>query len=213
MEQRILILGTRTLAEELADVISEIPGCEVAGFVENMDPEICKEPIAGLPVYWVDDIVGMRDTHLCVNGLATTHRRRYVEQVRGLGMRFATLVHPTARVSKKAVLGDGCFVSPFSVVSSNTLLGEQVFVNRGALIGHHSRIGDYVTIQPGANVAGMVAIGDGTYIGMSAVVIDKVSIGRNCIVGSGAVVVKDLPDAVQAVGVPAKIVKTDIEGK
>lgn len=213
MEQRILILGTRTLAEELADVISEIPGCKVAGFVENMDPEICKQPLAGMPVYWVDDIAEMRETHLCVCGLATTQRRKYVEQVRGLGMRFATLVHPTARVSGRAVLGEGCIVSPFAMVSSNTVLGAQVFVNRGVLVGHHTRIEDYVTLQPGANIAGMVTIGEGTYIGMSAVVIDKVTVGRDCVVGAGAVVVRNLPDAVQAVGVPARVVKTDIEGK
>lgn len=213
MSQRILILGNRTLAEELADVISEIPGCEVEGFVENMNPELCREPLAGLPIYWVDDIAAMSNTHVCVCGIATTQRRRYVEQVKAIGMRFATLVHPTARVSRKASLGDGCFVSPFCVISSNTTLGEQVFVNRGALIGHHTKIGSFVTIHPGVNIAGMVSIGDGTYIGMSSTVIDKVSIGWNCVVGAGAVVVKDVPDAVQVMGVPAKIVKTGIDGK
>jgi len=209
----ILILGTRSLAEELADVISEIPGCEVVGFVENMERERCESKLRGLPVHWVNDIGVLAGTYFAVGGLATTHRKRYVEQAAAMGMRFATLIHPTARISSKAVLGAGCFISPFCSVSAYTLLGEHVFVNRGVLIGHHTTIGNYVTIHPGANIAGMVNIGDGTYIGMGAVVIDKISIGSGSIVGAGAVVTKDVPDRVQVVGVPARVVKTDIEGK
>lgn len=209
----LLILGTRTLAEEIADVISEIPGYEVTAFVENMEPEKCKDTICGLPVIWVDEAAKMAKTHAAVCGLATTHRRRYVEQVSAMGIKFATLIHPTARVSSKAKLGEGCFVSPYSVVSAYTVLGDQVFVNRGALIGHHTKIGNYVTVQPGANIAGMVTIGNGTYVGMSAAVLDKLSVGADCIIGAGSVVIKDVPDSVQVVGVPAQIVKTDIQGK
>ena len=35
--QKILILGTGVLAEELFDLIDEIPGYDVVGFVENLD--------------------------------------------------------------------------------------------------------------------------------------------------------------------------------
>jgi acetyltransferase EpsM len=213
IRESLLILGTRSLAEELADVISEIPGWEVVGFVENMERERCEHSLRGLPVYWVDEIRGLAGTHFAVGGLATTHRKRYVEQVAAMGMRFATLVHPTARISSKALLGQGCLISPFCSVSAYTTLGEHVFVNRGSLIGHHTRIGNYVTIHPGANVAGMVNIGDGTFIGMGAVVIEKISVGSGSIVGAGAVVTRDVPDRVLVVGVPAKVVKTNIEGR
>ena len=208
---RLVILGTRTLAVELADVISEIPGHEVTAFVENMDPARCREPLEGLPVLWVDALAGMEVQAVC--GLATTHRRLYVEQVRALGVPFATLAHPTARVSRTATLGEGCLISPFANVSAHTMLDEHVFVNRGVLIGHHTRIGAYCTLQPGANIAGMVSIGARTYIGMGAVIRDNITIGEGCVVGAGSVVTKDLPDRVLAVGVPAVVVKKDIEGK
>jgi acetyltransferase-like isoleucine patch superfamily enzyme len=48
---------------------------------------------------------------------------------------------------------------------------------------------------------------------MGALVLDHISIGSHSIVGAGAVVTKDVPDNVQVVGVPAKIVKQNIEGK
>jgi hypothetical protein len=33
----LLVCGTRTLAEEVADLAAEVPGIHVAGFVENID--------------------------------------------------------------------------------------------------------------------------------------------------------------------------------
>jgi len=213
MKQPVLILGTRTLAVDVMDLIGEMPGFEAAAFVENMDRSLCDHPLEGLPVLWIDDAARYRDTHLAVCALSTTHRRRYVEQAMGLGLRLATLVHPTARLSPRATLGEGCFVSAMAAVSACSTLGRSVFVNRGALIGHHTVIGDYCTIQPGVNIAGAVTIGAGTYVGMGAVVLDKRSIGRGAVIGAGAVVTTDVPDHAQVVGVPARIVRTNVEGK
>jgi len=209
----LLVLGTKLLAEELIDLVSDIDGYQIAGFVENMDPDRCRETLEGLPIYWVDDIAGLADSHWAVCGISTTLRSRFVEQVEPYGVKFATLIHPSARVSSRSRLGDGTIVNPGVIIASNTQLGRHVFVNRGTLIGHHTRIGDYVTIQPGANIAGVCRIGEATYVGMGAVVIDHVTIGAHSVVGAGAVVTKDVPDNVLVVGVPARIVKENISGK
>ena len=213
MDKPILILGTHWLAEEMYDLISEIPGCEVAAFVENMDPERCKMKIEDLLVIWVDDLASMTETHRAICALGSTHRSRFIEQVEATGMPFITLAHPTARVSTRASLGAGCFVSAQSVISTRATLGDHVFINRGVLIGHHAKIGEYSSIQCGVNIGGLAEIGESTYVGMSAVILDRVKIGCGCVIGAGAVVTKDVPDRVQVVGVPARIVKTDIEGR
>lgn len=201
------------LALELTDLVSEIPGYRLAGFVENQKLDRCNEQIEGLPVYWIEDIDPLAQTHWGICGISTTHRTTFIDQVRAKQVPFATLVHPAARVSSRSSLADGVIISPGVIVASYTLIGQFVFINRGALIGHHTRIGDFVTIQPGANVAGACDIGEGSYIGMGAVVIDRVRIGAHSVVGAGAVVTQDVPDHVQVVGVPARIVKTDINGK
>jgi len=209
----LLILGTHMLALEMADLISEMAGWHVEGFVENLDRERCSITIEGLPVHWIDDIGRFSPTHHAICGISTTFRTRFIEQASALGLPFATLVHPTARVSLKSTLGVGTFVSAGVIVAAHTTIGCHVFVNRGALIGHHATIGDYVTIQPGANVAGASQIGDRTYIGMAAVVLERIKIGSQSVVGAGSVVTSDLPDLVQAFGVPARIVKDPIDGK
>jgi acetyltransferase EpsM len=209
----LLLLGTRLLASELADLVSEIPEFKLVGFVENMERERCAEELEGLPIHWVDDTADLIDTHWAVCALGTTHRSRFVEQAANLGFRFATLVHPSSRISSQSSVGEGGIISPGVIIASHTRLGRHVFVNRGVLIGHHNRIGDYVSIMPGANIAGACHIGEATYVGMGALVLDHVRIGAHSIVGAGAVVNKDVPDHVQVVGVPARIVKENITGK
>ena len=209
----MLVLGTRTLALEIADVASETPGFEVAGFVENMERERCAQPLDGFPVHWVDDVRELAGTHRAVCGLATTQRRLFVEQVAELGLAFATLVHPSARVSTRSTLAEGTIVGPAAVVGAYTALGRHVLVNRGVLIGHHTEIGDYVTLQPGANVAGACRVGESTYVGMGALVLDHLTVGSGSVVGAGAVVTKSVPDAVQVVGVPARVVKEGVTPK
>lgn len=211
--RRLLILGTRTLAEEIADLATEIPEIRHVGYVENMEQSKAGGDIGGLPVHWVEEVSEMSGNHWAVCGLATTHRGRFVEQVAATGLRFTTLVHPSSRISTRSSIGEGTILSVNTVIAAHTTLGRHVLVNRGALIGHHTEIGDYVSIQPGANIAGLCRMGTGTYIGMGAVVIDGISIGAHSVVGAGAVVTKDVPDNVLVVGVPARVVKEGIAGK
>jgi acetyltransferase EpsM len=208
----LLILGTRTFAVEVADLASE-SGFAVAGFVENMHPERCSETLEGLPIHWIEAVGELAETHRAVCGLGTTHRSRFADQAAEKGLRFATVLHPSARLARTSTLGEGAVVSVAVVVASHTRIGRHVLINRGSLIGHHTVIGDYVSVQSGANIAGSCTIGDATYIGMGAVVLDHLTIGAHSIVGAGAVVTQDVPDNVQVVGVPARVTKTGIEGR
>jgi len=209
----LLILGTRQLAEVIVDFADDIKGVKVTGFVENMEIMRCQETLEGLPIHWIDEIHKFKDTHWAVCGISTTFRSKFTDQVAAHGIRFATLVHPSAIISPKSSLREGCIVSMGVIIASHTKLGRHVFLNRGVLIGHHTEIGDFVSVQPGANIAGVCRIGEAAYIGMGAVILDHITIGAHSVVGAGAVVTKNIPDHVLVVGVPAKIIKENIKGK
>jgi sugar O-acyltransferase (sialic acid O-acetyltransferase NeuD family) len=212
-KQKIIILGTNDYAHVVAEIVAETPGLQMEGFIENLDRSKCDKTLSGLPVYWIDDAAPLAADCFAVCCLATVNRSRFIQQARKLGFRFATVIHPTARVPASAVISEGCILEPGAILSTNTQLGAHVRINRGATIGHDTSLGDYCTVQPGVNIAGKCCLGSGVYVGIGATVVDNLTIGNLTVIGAGAVVINDLPDKVLAVGVPAKIIKENIEGK
>lgn len=208
----LLVLGTTAFAEAVAET-ADIAGFEVAGFVENLVPERSADTLNGLAVHWIEDVAPLASTHDAICGLGTTKRKIFVEQAAALGFRFRTVVHPTAYIAPSTTLGDGVYVGPRAAISPSCRIGNHVIVLQGSLVGHHVDIGDYSSLMMGANVAGSTRIGEATWIATGAVVIDHVTVGARVVVGAGAVVVDDVPDHVQVVGVPAKIVKEVPDGR
>ena len=207
MPAPLAILGTRTFAEEVADLVEQTGEHEVVAFVENWERERAGRMLAGRPVIWVDELAEHAGEWTAVCAIGSPERRAYVDHVAALGVAFATVVHPAAVVAPSARLGAGCIVSPGVVIGAQARIGEHVILNRGVLVGHHTEVGSCVTLSPAANVAGCVEVGDGAYIGMGATVIDRRKVGAGALVAAGAVVVRDVPGETRVQGVPARAVE------
>lgn len=107
-------------------------------------------------------------------------------------------------------LGLGLNIMNNSMISNDVIVADGALINAYASIHHDVSIGMYSEVSPHAVLLGGVSIGDLTTIGSNATVLPKVKIGSNVVVGAGSVVTKDLPDNCIAVGVPAKIIKSNI---
>lgn len=57
---------------------------------------------------------------------------------------------------------------------------------------------------------GVPKIGDNCYIAAGARIIGGVEIGNNCVIGVNAVVTKSFPDNCIIAGIPAKVIKENI---
>jgi sugar O-acyltransferase (sialic acid O-acetyltransferase NeuD family) len=207
---KLVILGTRVFAEEVADLVRDCEEFELTAFGENWDRKRAGGSLHGHPIIWVEDLRPFAETHLAVCAIGTTQRSLFVDQARDLGFAFACVEHPNARISPTAVVGRGTIISAGVVIAAHATIGSHVIINRGALIGHHTKIGDFVTVCPGANIAGSVRIGERAYIGIGAIITDNITIGAGTFVGAGSVVTVNVEDQTQVFGNPAKVVRRNI---
>jgi sugar O-acyltransferase (sialic acid O-acetyltransferase NeuD family) len=123
------------------------------------------------------------------------------------GLRLATVIHPTAVVSRWATIGNGSVVLAAAVLNAGAVVGEAVIVNTGAIVEHDCTVATGAHVCPGVTLGGNVSIGARSWIGIGSTIRQGTSIGTDVTVGAGSVVVKDLPDGVTAFGVPARIIR------
>ncbi|MDD9156052.1 serine acetyltransferase [Aliivibrio sp. S4TY2] len=91
--------------------------------------------------------------------------------------------------------------------------GIGVVIHKRSVIGEHCIIGSNVTLGGKSQSQGVPTIGNGCFIATGAKILGDVRIGNNCVIGANAVVVSDIPNNCMAAGVPAQIIKRDIEPK
>src|SRR3954468_19601090 len=102
----LLILGDGPFAVEALDIAEAMGGITPLGFVNSVQRPAQGTRLAGLPVFFVDELsVGVDECHV-VCAIITTRRRDFVGRMRARGFRFASLLHPSASISKRAVIGE-----------------------------------------------------------------------------------------------------------
>lgn len=115
-----------------------------------------------------------------------------------------TVVHPRAWVSPTARLGRGVYVGPGAIIHTRAVLADWAIVNSGAVIEHECLIGENTHIAPGSVLGGATRVGCDTLVGIGSRTIPGICIGSRCTIGAGSVVVRDVPDGLRTMGVPAR---------
>lgn len=112
--------------------------------------------------------------------------------------------HSTAKISKRANVGDGTVIQANTLISSNVKIGRGCFINYFVSVHHESQIGDFTILAPKVMILGRVEIKNKCYIGAGAIIKENVTIGSNVIIGAGSVVINDIESNSIVVGNPAK---------
>lgn len=135
-------------------------------------------------------------------------RRRLAE--RCAGVRFASVIAPTALVDPTAELGEGASICDFVMINSRVRTGRHFQANYYSHVSHDCVIGDYVTFSPRTSCLGTVHVGDGVFVGAGAVIRNgsagrPLTIGEGAVIGMGAVVIGDVPAGAKMFGNPARV--------
>ena len=121
---------------------------------------------------------------------------------------FPVLVHPSVTLNARVNVQQGTQLHEGTIITVDVAIGAFVIVNRRVDISHDCHVGDYATLAPAVTLTGATYIGTAADLGARVTTIPGVRVGANSVVGAGAVVTRDIPDNVTAVGVPARVVKT-----
>ena len=216
--RKLLILGTGGNCLDILDIVLDINQAvgrvvwEPLGFLDD-DPARRGYEFQGLKV--LGPLAAVRDLpdSRLISGIGSPFNHRDKPAIlakTGAGPEgFATLVHPTATLSRWASLGAGCVLFPQVAVHSGARLGDQVIVLTGGVINHDCLVGDYSCLASGVRLSGGVEVGSCCYLGSASAVRGNLKIGPGSLVGLGSAVVSDVPPDSVVAGNPARPLRSN----
>lgn len=202
--KRVVILGAGGFAREVADIVRDLDGVEMVGFVDR-DSSRKGEPLLDSVILGgIADLSDVAGLHAVAGSGDIAIRNRQLAEMESAGLTPLTLVHPSVVMSPFVSLGPGCIICAGSILTNTITLGPSVVVNLGVTIGHDVRIGTGCVVSPGVHISGEVVIGEECALGTGAVILPRLTLGDRVSVGAGAVVTRDVPSDTTVVGVPAR---------
>ncbi len=214
MKKLIIIggMGNGTVAASTVEDINENnKEWEIIGFLNDFETE----PINGYPVLGkIDHSTAQQwannaDVFFMYTLISTKLNYKFLHKLTDLQIpteRFATLIHPTAVISKFAKIGYGICIQPFVSVGPNAVLGNHIQIYAQSLVGHNVSLDDYSYVANNSCIGAHVHLKEGAYLGTNCSLLENITIGEWSLVGMGAVVLKDVPPYTKVVGNPAKII-------
>ena len=189
--------------------VAESAGYEILGILDR--PEEVGKKVLGYEVLGTDDemvkYIDKADFIVTVGQIKSPALRIKLHgMIENVGGHLATIIAPTAHVSKHASIGEGTIIMHQAFVNAEAKIGKGCIINTASTIEHEVIVGDYCHISTGATVNGGAKVGERTFIGSQSVINQLVAIGSGTVVGAGSAVVSDLPNNCVAVGVPAKVI-------
>ena len=214
--KKVVILGTGGNSVDILDTIDDINTAangellECIGFLDD-DEALWDKAFHGTKI--LGPLLSARRFNECyfVNGIGSPANFRNKEAIitkTGIPKeRFATIIHPSAVVSRTAQLGFGTVVFQHVTITSDASIGNHVIILPHAVISHNDVVGDYTCIATGVSISGGVRVGHSCYLGAGTTVIENIHIGDLCLAGMGSVILKDIPSNAVVVGNPARILR------
>ena len=215
MKPKLVIWGASGHARVVADIIRAEQSYEIAGFLDDQNPERAQTEFCGTLILGgqeqLEGLLKRGISHLIVAVGDCQARLRLSALAQSIGFKLATGIHPRATIAADVHIGDGTVIMAGAVINPGAHIGENVIINTCASVDHDCVIEDGVHISPGGRLAGNIIAGRAAWIGIGATIINGIRIGAGAIIGAGSIVLRDIPDDVCAYGVPAKIIKRTVK--
>ena len=218
--KKLIILGIGGSSIDILDAVNDIndqqgrPIYECVGFLDDAREAWGREHHCVKVLGPLDSAPNYTDC-VFVNGIGNPrnfYRKQSIISTTQLPLdRFATIIHPSASVSRMSSLGFGTIVFQNVTIASNATIGNHVIILPNSVVSHDAMIGDYTCVGGGVCIAGRCEIGTACYVGANATVMENGKIGDNCLIGMGSVVIDVVPGNSVVVGNPARYLRKTID--
>lgn len=205
---KLVIYGTGNGALTVLETVKAMGGIEVVGFIASHQDKIGKTH-AGLNVYsdsQLSEIFADGVTNFIAAITDRSHRLALLNEAQKIGFKLFNAIHPRAYLSPSCVLQGGIHVKSGAIIETESKIGFGCIIDNGVIVPHHNRISDGAHLAPGVCLGSSITIGERALLGVGVRVDTGINIGNDVIVSPGSAVTRNLPDAVVAEGVPAKII-------
>ena len=215
MVKKLIIIGGHGNGTVALSTVEDINAVrkewDVLGFLNDRETE----PIHGYPILGkvdkktVDRYIGDKDVYFFYTLISVKLNHKFLYKLHDLEIpveKFATLIHPTAVISKFSKIGYGVSVQPFVSVGPDVVIGNFVQIYAQALIGHGAKLDDYSYVANNACIGADVHLKEGAYLGTNSTTLEFVILGKWSLTGIGSVVIKDVEPFTKVVGNPARVI-------
>lgn len=208
--RELLVVGAGGLGREVLWLASECrPRWKILGVLDDDDAMQGMTLAGSCVVGRVGDWRRYPKASLVVAIGNPRARRKVVAALTDAGRpRFATLIHPSVRISRFVEIGEGTLIAAGSIVTTDVRLGCHCVIDRMANVSHDDVLGDFCIVSPGVALGGNVTLGDGVWVGAAASVRPGIRIGAGSMIGMGAAVVSDVAQNTVVAGCPARAIKS-----
>lgn len=183
---RLLIIGAGGHGRSVAEAVLLGHEYALAGFLDDSWPNnsvVWEYPIFGKTT---DLALCRQHTDAAIVAIGNNAVRAGLQnRLLEAGMEVATIIHPKALVSQRAVIGAGSAIMAGAVVGTEAVLGQGVIVNCGAVVDHHCRVGDYAHLGVNACMAGDSVLGGGAWMQAGSSLGYRVEIPPGEVIGPG----------------------------
>ena len=133
MNKKLIILGSGGYGRTVYDIAEQLEYSITV--LDDADEE---HPLNSFSLY-IDD-----DAEFIPAFGNNEFRLQWMERIEEAGGKLATLIHPTAYVSPKTQISDGCVILPGAIVNTGSRVGKGCIINLGATIDHDVIVEDGV---------------------------------------------------------------------
>ena len=138
---KLLVIGAGGYGH-LVKEIAVLNGYEIVDFLDD------NSPLAGGRIDQIEEIEDRYDGSIVAIGNPDI-KEKIFKRLRNP----VSLIHPTAVISKTAIIGNGCVVEALAVINSEAVVKDGSFVCAGAVVNHNSIVDKFCQIDCNSVVA------------------------------------------------------------